>query len=75
MLIYGDRDTSPFAEVANDDLKTIPNYQAVILKNAGHAAYLDQPDQFHSLLYNFATKIDTYPWWPFIFFLSPVVEI
>jgi pimeloyl-ACP methyl ester carboxylesterase len=44
------------------DLKTIPNFQAFILPKAGHAAYLDQPDQFHTLLYNFAKKIDSFPW-------------
>lgn len=61
MLIYGDRDTS-LGETSHQDLKTIPNFQAIILEKAGHAAYLDQPDKFHSLLYNFAKKIESQPW-------------
>nr|CAH0104648.1 unnamed protein product [Daphnia galeata] len=61
ILIYGDRDTG-LGPTSHRDLKTIPNFQAFILPKAGHAAYLDQPDQFHTLLYNFAKKIDSFPW-------------
>lgn len=60
MLIYGDRDQS-LGSVSHKDLKKIPNFQAVIVEKAGHAAYLDQPDDFHNLLYNFAQKIE-HPW-------------
>jgi pimeloyl-ACP methyl ester carboxylesterase len=61
ILIHGDRDQS-LGPTSHRDLKTIPNFQAFILPKAGHAAYLDQPDQFHTLLYNFAKKIDSFPW-------------
>ncbi|XP_057366343.1 putative protein-lysine deacylase ABHD14B [Daphnia carinata] len=60
ILIYGDRDTS-LGPTSHRDLKTIPNFQAFVLPKAGHAAYLDQPDTFHSLLYNFVKKIDAHP--------------
>lgn len=62
MLIYGEKDTSSLGTKSHQDLRMIPNFQVIVLKKAGHAAYIDQPDTFHSLLYNFAKKIETYPW-------------
>lgn len=53
LIVYGEKDNTPMAKQAPDNLRVMPNSQEVPLKNAGHAAYLDQPDMFHKLLYNF----------------------
>lgn len=53
LIMYGDKDLTPMAKQAPEDLKVLPNSQEVVFKNAGHAAYLDQPEQYHKLLYNF----------------------
>jgi len=51
-----DNNLGPKSEL---DLRVIPNFQSVILKDAGHAAYIDQPDLFHTYLYNFLLKLET----------------
>jgi len=53
LIVYGENDSTPMAKQAPNNLKIMPNSQEVCLKNAGHAAYLDQPDLFHKMLYNF----------------------
>lgn len=53
LIVYGENDSTPMAKEAPNDLRIMPNSQEVCLKNAGHAAYLDQPDVFHKMLYNF----------------------
>lgn len=53
LIVYGENDKTPMAKQAADNLRIMPNSQEVPLKNAGHAAYLDVPDVFHKLLYNF----------------------
>lgn len=53
LIVYGENDTTPMAKQAPHNLRIMPNSQEVPLKSAGHAAYLDQPDVFHKLLYNF----------------------
>ena len=58
LLIYGSKDKSTLGTTSHDDLKSIPNFQAVVFPGAGHAAYIDQPDRFNTLLYNFAQHID-----------------
>lgn len=58
VLVYGSKDTS-LGATSHRYLKSIPHFQAVVFENAGHAAYLDQPDRFHKLLFNFAKKLET----------------
>jgi pimeloyl-ACP methyl ester carboxylesterase len=53
LIVYGENDSTPMAKQAPNNLRIMPNSQEVCLKNARHAAYLDQPDMFHKLLYNF----------------------
>jgi len=53
LIVYGENDNTAMAKQAPDNLRIMPNSQDVRLKNAGHAAYLDQPHMFHKLLYNF----------------------
>ncbi len=35
----------------------MPNFKSAIIEDAGHAAYMNNPDKFHQLLYNFVKKI------------------
>lgn len=53
LIVYGENDSTPMAKQAPNNFRIMPNSQEVCLKNAGHAAYLDQPDVFHKMLYNF----------------------
>jgi abhydrolase domain-containing protein 14 len=53
LIVYGQNDKTPMAKEASHNLRIMPNSREVPLKDAGHAAYLDQPDVFHKLLYNF----------------------
>ena len=57
LLIYGSRDRS-CGESCDENLRSIPHYQSVVLEDAGHAAYMNQPDRFHTLLYNFARRVE-----------------
>ena len=59
MLIYGERDIS-IGVASHKNLQYIPNFHAMVLENARHACYMDQPDAFHSLLYNFLQKIESH---------------
>lgn len=58
LLIYGSNDKK-LGPKSQKYLKSIPNFQTIIFEGAGHAAYLDQPDRFHKVLYNFIKKIET----------------
>jgi len=49
MIVYGERDTG--APV--DTLRQLPNSKVFKMKNAGHACYLDNPDEWHRVLYTF----------------------
>ena len=56
LSIIGENDAR-LGRISLNNLKVIPNFQNVVLKNAGHAAYLDEPEKFHNLLFNFAQKL------------------
>ena len=53
LIIYGEKDTGLGVTSANH-LKDIPTSTSPqILANARHPAYLDQPEDWHLLIYNF----------------------
>jgi len=57
MIVYGERDTG-LGTGSSRDLAAIPtSTQPQILPGAGHPAYLDQPDLWHQLLYNFISNL------------------
>jgi len=58
LSIIGENDAR-LGKISLNNLKVIPNFQNVVLKNAGHAAYLDEPNKFHNLLFNFAKQIQS----------------
>ncbi|XP_067012602.1 putative protein-lysine deacylase ABHD14B [Anabrus simplex] len=53
LIVYGSEDNTGLAEAALKNLKVMPNSREVKLEQAGHPAYLNQPDVFHKLVYNF----------------------
>jgi len=57
LLVYGSNDKY-MGEACHEYLKPMPNYQAVVMEGAGHAAYMNKPDQFHKILYNFVKEIE-----------------
>jgi len=56
LIVFGERDTT--APV--DTLKQIPNSQVSMMKNAGHACYMDDTEEWHRLLYKFLHSPDVF---------------
>jgi len=56
MIVYGERDTG--APV--DRLRQMPNSRVSMIKNAGHACYMNDTDEWHRLLYNFLHSPDVF---------------
>ncbi|XP_077984955.1 putative protein-lysine deacylase ABHD14B isoform X2 [Glandiceps talaboti] len=56
MIVYGELDKD-LGDTSYEHLKNMPNIQLHKMKNANHAAYMDLPDRFHQLLYNFLSHI------------------
>lgn len=52
LIIYGENDKDLGTE-STRNLINLPNCQERMLPKAGHPAYLDQPELFHQLVYNF----------------------
>jgi abhydrolase domain-containing protein 14 len=60
LLIWGERDNVfPLEEHARDLKNTLPRSKLLIIKGAGHAAYLDKPEEFHELLLDFLEEISS----------------
>lgn len=53
LIVYGSEDKTGLAETSLKNLKVLPNSREVKIENAGHPAYLNQPELWHKLLYNF----------------------
>ena len=51
-IVYGSSDTR-LGQESLDNLRALPNSVVVRLPEAGHAAYMDKPDLWHTILYNF----------------------
>jgi len=49
MIVYGEKDT----KAPVDTLRQMPNSEVFMMKNAGHPCYMDDPNEWHRLLYNF----------------------
>ena len=54
LIVYGERDTS--APV--DTLKKFPNSSVAMMRDAGHACYMNNKSEWHELMYEFLSKID-----------------
>jgi homoserine acetyltransferase len=62
LLIWGERDrVFPFDEYGKPLKETLPHAKLAIVKQAGHGAYLDKPDQFNELLVDFVSEVISSP--------------
>ena len=51
-LVYGEKDTT-LGQQMEDILSKMPNSRLFKIKDAGHAAYMNQPEVWHKILYVF----------------------
>ena len=52
LILYGSRDKS-LGVTSAKVLRNFPNHKERVIEDAGHAAYMNQPAEWHRLLYNF----------------------
>lgn len=57
MAVFGQDDKMSFVAGAKEKLKLIPGVEVKTIDHAGHACYLDQPAEFHSLMESFLEKL------------------
>ena len=57
LLVWGDRDrVFPLEEYGKPLKQNLPHAKLVVLKGAGHGAYLEKPDKFNELLLDFLSE-------------------
>ncbi|NXF50216.1 ABHEA protein, partial [Oceanites oceanicus] len=56
LILYGDRDTS-LGPQALQSLQHLPGHRVAVVPDAGHACYLDKPDDFHRALLGFLRQL------------------
>ncbi|KAH0630025.1 hypothetical protein JD844_012586 [Phrynosoma platyrhinos] len=56
LIIYGEHDTG-LGTQSLQSLQQIPKSNVVMLPGAGHACYLDKPQEFHKALLNFLSEL------------------
>ncbi|NWS76578.1 ABHEA protein, partial [Crotophaga sulcirostris] len=56
LILYGDRDTS-LAPQALQSLRHLPGHRVAVVPDAGHACYLDKPEDFHRALLGFLRQL------------------
>ncbi|NXM70063.1 ABHEA protein, partial [Serilophus lunatus] len=56
LILYGDHDTG-LAPQALHHLQHLPEHRVVIVPGAGHACYLDKPEDFHRALLGFLRQL------------------
>uniref|UniRef100_T1ILB6 AB hydrolase-1 domain-containing protein n=1 Tax=Strigamia maritima TaxID=126957 RepID=T1ILB6_STRMM len=59
LVLCGEKDENIGRESISN-LKHIPTSQVFIIPKAGHAAYLDDPETFHNVLYNFLQLVSKF---------------
>ncbi|NWS61203.1 ABHEA protein, partial [Chunga burmeisteri] len=57
LILYGDRDTS-LGTQALQNLQHLPGHHVAVVPNAGHACYLDKPEDFHRALLGFLRQLE-----------------
>ena len=58
LLVWGERDrVFPLDEYGKALKETLPRARLLVLKQAGHGAYLDKPDEFNELLLDFLSEV------------------
>ncbi|XP_074770451.1 protein ABHD14A-like [Athene noctua] len=56
LILYGDRDTS-LGPQALQSLQHLPRHRVAMVPDAGHACYLDKPEDFHQALLGFLNQL------------------
>lgn len=56
LILYGDHDTG-LAPQALQNLQHLPKHRVAVLSGAGHACYLDKPEEFHRALLGFLRQL------------------
>lgn len=56
LIVYGDQD-SQLGELSLHNLSNLANHSVVVIKGAGHACYLDDPDTWHKAVTDFLNKL------------------
>ncbi|XP_057230756.1 protein ABHD14A [Malurus melanocephalus] len=56
LILYGDRDKR-LAPQALQNLQHLPEHRVAVLPGAGHACYLDKPEDFHRALLRFLSQL------------------
>lgn len=58
LLIWGDRDhVFPFEEYGKPLKESLPRAKLLIIKQAGHSAFSDKPDELNEILVDFLTEV------------------
>jgi pimeloyl-ACP methyl ester carboxylesterase len=58
LLVWGERDrVFPLEEYGKPLKETLPRAKLVVVKQAGHGAYLDKPEEFNELLLHFLSEV------------------
>lgn len=52
LIVYGDQDAQ-LGEVSLRNLSNLANHRVVVMKDAGHPCYLDDPGTWHAALVDF----------------------
>ncbi|XP_071611845.1 putative protein-lysine deacylase ABHD14B isoform X2 [Heliangelus exortis] len=57
LIVYGDQDVE-LGQTSLNNLKHLPEHQVLVLQGAGHACYLDKPDEWHCGLLAFLQQLE-----------------
>uniref|UniRef100_A0A8D2NFW1 Abhydrolase domain containing 14B n=1 Tax=Zonotrichia albicollis TaxID=44394 RepID=A0A8D2NFW1_ZONAL len=56
LIVYGDQDAE-LGQTSLNNLKHLPEHQVLLLQGAGHACYLDKPNEWHRGLLDFLQQL------------------
>lgn len=57
MIVYGTKDTT-LGPTSTNDLRNLANNEIFPMEGAKHPCYLDDPDYWHKILYNFLKSVE-----------------
>ncbi|KAK2534330.1 Abhd14b [Columba guinea] len=57
LIVYGDQDTE-LGQASLNNLRHLPEHRMLVLQDAGHACYLDKPDEWHHELLGFLQQLE-----------------
>lgn len=57
LIVYGDQDVE-LGQASLNNLRHLPEHQVLVLQGAGHACYLDKPEEWHRGLLAFLQQLE-----------------